>query len=214
MLGYHLSITTEKLVERAVEQQKIKKGGGIQDLLDKIFELNEFRKILRQELASRGLKELDVGRCLSILYPVLSGYAHGNDGHIVHRGLYHWENERAGLVSLLRVQGTWKDPQAWMEEPLEADYLTGGGQVTTGAAPAPPVWAPPPPTTPQFRSPKVSQIWPKKAPAPPVSAPPPPTRPEFRSPKASQIQPKKAPVTPASAPPLPITPQPRSPTGP
>ena len=162
VLGHCLSILTEKIAERAIGQKKIKGGGGIQDQLNKIFELKEFRKTLREELNSRGLKETDVRRCLSIIYPALSRYAHGNDGHIVLRGLYHTDNERAGLVALMRVQGRWKHPQAWREEPVEAHYHTRGGLATHGRAPITPDSATPLPT-PRPGSAKALPTLPKKS---------------------------------------------------
>lgn len=140
-VGLCLSIAIEKIVERALRQKKIKGSGGIQEQLDKIFKLDEFRHILQEELKARGLRETDVRRCLSIIYPALSRYAHGNDGHIVLRGLYHPDNERAGLVALLRVQGRWEDSQAWSEEPTEAHYDTGSSQVTNSRAPTIPASA-------------------------------------------------------------------------
>ncbi|PUU76066.1 hypothetical protein B9Z19DRAFT_1066927 [Tuber borchii] len=98
------------------------RGGGIQANLNQIMELSEFKETLSKVLKDRGLRGDDVWHCLNILYPTLSKYAHGNDGDIVLRGIYHPDNERAGLVALMRVQGRWKEPCSWREEPEEVDY--------------------------------------------------------------------------------------------
>jgi len=117
-------------VERAIKEKKITRGGGIQDQLNKVIALDEFRKALQLVLKPRGLREADVQHCLSTLYPALSKYAHGNDGHIVLRGLYHPANERAGLVALMRVQGRWKNPQRWSEVTEEAHPYSRAGETS------------------------------------------------------------------------------------
>ncbi|PUU80428.1 hypothetical protein B9Z19DRAFT_1123615 [Tuber borchii] len=120
--NFNLRGAIEKIVERGIREQKITGGGGIQENLNQILALPKYHEILLQELELRGLREIDVRRCLGILYPALSRYAHGNDGAIVLRGLYHPDNELAGLVALMRVQGRWKNPMAWREEAQEEDY--------------------------------------------------------------------------------------------
>lgn len=150
-------------MERAVEQEKITGGGGIQAELDRILKLDEFRVILRQELAARGVKEKDVSRCMRIIYPVLSRYAHGNDGDIVLRGLYHPDNELAGLVALMRVQGGWRNPLKWRVVAAEPISYTGGIPTINQEAPS----TPPPltqvQTTGQRASSKAQDPQPKKA---------------------------------------------------
>ena len=47
---------------------------------------------------------------------MLSRYAHGKDGDIVPKESYHPDNERAGLVAIMKVQDRWLDPLAWREE--------------------------------------------------------------------------------------------------
>ena len=47
---------------------------------------------------------------------MLSRYGHGNDGKIVLKESYHPDNERAGLVAIMKVQDTWDHPLVWREE--------------------------------------------------------------------------------------------------
>jgi len=56
---------------------------------------------------------------MATLYPVLSRYAHGNDGCIVLKDSIHPDNERAGLVAIMEIQGGWPRPPAWREEKKE-----------------------------------------------------------------------------------------------
>ena len=60
--------------------------------------MEEFRAILSEELATCDLLGKDVCRCLSNIYPILSGIAHGNIGDIVLPDLYHPDDEIDGSV--------------------------------------------------------------------------------------------------------------------
>lgn len=111
-----LTFTSESITQRAIDQGKITKGPRVQDNLNQITQLPEFKIILRQEVNARRLKEEDVWRNLGILYGVLSRYAHGNNGHIQLWEGYHPENERAGLVALMKLQARWPNPLRWNEE--------------------------------------------------------------------------------------------------
>jgi len=111
-----LTFNSESIAQRAIDQGKITKGSGVQDNLNQIIQLKEFKKILHREVKARGLNEEDVWRNLGIVYGILSRYAHGNNRHIVLWGRYHPENERAGLVALMKLQARWPSPLGWREE--------------------------------------------------------------------------------------------------
>ncbi|PUU80430.1 hypothetical protein B9Z19DRAFT_1063466 [Tuber borchii] len=142
---FNMRGVVEKITDMAVEQEKITGGGGVQSQLNRIIKSKEFQAILPEVLAARGVRSIDVRRSLATLYAVLSRDAHGNDGKIVLRELYLTDNELAGLVALLRVQRSWKNPLPWREEPADADSDTGGGRQKTDrrAAPTPSTQLPP-----------------------------------------------------------------------
>ena len=73
---------------------------------------------------ARGVKEGKVKQGIATIYQVLSRYAHGNDGCIVLKALVHPDNERAGLVAIMEMQGRWLHPLAWREEKEDRQALS------------------------------------------------------------------------------------------
>ena len=85
--------------------------------MDKIFDKDEFQEIFNNEVALRNLVRRDVEICHKVLYHELSKHAHGNDGMIVIPKADLNSNERAALVSLMKLQNTWRSgPLGWREE--------------------------------------------------------------------------------------------------
>jgi len=70
---------------------------------------------------ARGVKEKEVRQNMATLYPVLSRYAHGSGGCIVLKESIHPDNERAGLVAIMEIQGGWPRPLSWREEKGEGE---------------------------------------------------------------------------------------------
>jgi len=54
----------------------------IQDTLNRLVMTNEFQKVLKAEVAQRGLESEDVIPSLQVVYHEVSKHAHGNDGAI------------------------------------------------------------------------------------------------------------------------------------
>ena len=75
---------------------------------------------------ARGVKEKEVRQNMATLYPVLSRYAHGSGGCIVLKESIHRDNERAGLVAIMEIQGGWPRPLSWREEKGEGEEGKGG----------------------------------------------------------------------------------------
>jgi len=94
----------------------LKRTDGVQRGRNSIIRLNESREIISKVADSRGVKGKEVRQNMATLYPVLSRYTHGNDGCIVLKDSIHSDNERAGLVAIMEIQGGWPRPPAWREE--------------------------------------------------------------------------------------------------
>ena len=136
----------------AVDQGMITNHGGVQAELDRIFKKEEFRALLSEQLGTHGLKGNDVRWCLSIIYSVLSCFAHGHDRAIVLRGLYHPDNEIAGLIAIMRVQGHWKHPLNLRVEAAEVISYTGSVPTMNKYPPSAPLSTKQVPTTGQRAS--------------------------------------------------------------
>jgi len=93
----------------------LKRTDGVQKGLNSIVRLDESREIISKVADARSVKEKEVRQNMATLYPVLSRYAYGNDGCIVLKDSIHPDNERAGLVAIMEIQGGWPRPPAWME---------------------------------------------------------------------------------------------------
>jgi len=97
----------------------LKRTDGVQKGLNSIVRLDESREIISKVADSRGVKGKEVRQNMATLYPVLSWYSHGNDGCIVLKDSIHPDNERAGLMAIMEIQGGWPRPPAWREEKKE-----------------------------------------------------------------------------------------------
>jgi len=85
----------------------------IQDTLNRLVVTNEFQKVLKAEVAQRGLEPGDVIPSLQVVYHEVSKHAHGNDGAITLCTTDHTDNELGALIMFLRVQESWDDGLKW-----------------------------------------------------------------------------------------------------
>ncbi|KAG0634866.1 hypothetical protein HOY80DRAFT_1053582 [Tuber brumale] len=115
----------EWIVYQAKKLGKIAKNDvpGIQAGLNEIANTEAFSKVLKKELATRNLLEMDVKRCIAVLYHEASKHAHGNNGKITIYYKDHVENEWAALVTFFKVQSGWKDCLKWEEVPRSAENM-------------------------------------------------------------------------------------------
>jgi len=68
------------------------------------MKLKQFEPILIEEVAKRGLVQINVLQCISSAYHTYSEAAHCNNGHLILRHGDHSDNQIAALVVLLRIQ--------------------------------------------------------------------------------------------------------------
>jgi len=92
--------------------------GGTQEGLDKLAQLSEFTIILNEEVQARQLVAEDVIASVHHLYELLLQRRRCNADIIVRASEYQ-DNERAALVTFLRVQSNWLHPLAWSEDTSE-----------------------------------------------------------------------------------------------
>ena len=96
-------------------EKLVPKEGGIQCKLDYLSTRQDFRALLKAEVAKRRLVLRDVECCVRNLYRECSKNSHGNDRVIEIRHLDFTKNEVAALASFFELQNTWSSPLAWKE---------------------------------------------------------------------------------------------------
>ena len=121
--SYQCSIS-ERIVFLAKLQKKVPPTAGIQQGLDKLAKSGEFTTILHQEVQARKLNVMDVMAWVDDIYYEVSKRTKGNDDTvndniIIVRTAKFNDNERAALVTFLKVQDNWPNPLDWKERNIQ-----------------------------------------------------------------------------------------------
>ncbi|CUS07026.1 unnamed protein product [Tuber aestivum] len=116
--NFNIRGALEQIVYQFREPEDIRSSKGIQKGLDEIAETGDFIAVRDKVVQERGLERERVIACIHSIYHEVSKHAHGNDGTIVVRAIDFTPNERAALVTFLKLQSTWKNPLVWQEEGL------------------------------------------------------------------------------------------------
>ena len=99
-------------------QKKVPPTADIQQGLCELAKSGEFTTILHEEVQARKLDVMDVMACVDDLYYEVSKRTNGNDdtvNDIIVRTAKFNDNERAALVTFLKVQDNWPNPLDWKE---------------------------------------------------------------------------------------------------
>ena len=104
------------MVYQAKLEKNILSIAGIQEGLCKLAEGREFTEIPELEVKAHKLVDWRVIVSFDHLYFNTSCYTNGNDGAIIIvKETKFTNNERAGLVCLLKLQSSWPCPLPWKE---------------------------------------------------------------------------------------------------
>jgi len=121
------NVPLQNAVYLAELQKKIPPTALRQQGLDKLAQLHEFTGVLHKEVQARNLDVKDVMACFDHFYKKVSNRTNGNDDtfndSIIVRATKFTDNERAALVTLLKIQSNWPHPLKWREDTL----CKGGG---------------------------------------------------------------------------------------
>src|SRR5947209_4324357 len=91
--------------------------GGIQNSLNELAKLPQFKAIMESEVNQWNLVMGDVEACRSRIYHELSKHAHGNSGIITIRGKDMIPAECTAVICYLNLHETWPGPHLeWNEE--------------------------------------------------------------------------------------------------
>ena len=101
-------------------QKKVPPNAGIQQGLDELAKSGEFTTILNQEVQARKLNVMNVMAWVNDIYYKVSKRTKGNDdivndNIIIVRTPKYNDNERAALVTFLKVKDNWPNPLDWKE---------------------------------------------------------------------------------------------------
>jgi len=107
------------MVYLAELKNKVSPSIYVQQGLDKLAKLPEFTAALYREVQARNLAIKDVMACVDNLYRKVYDQMKGNDDIFINiiyvRPTQFSENERAAIVTFLKVQDNWINPIYWRE---------------------------------------------------------------------------------------------------
>jgi len=101
-------------LKRTKKKQK-KQKDGVQALINRLAQTEEFRTALDFEAEEWGLWPQDISSCVKLVYNELSQHAHGNNRNIVVRTKDYEANMLAAIITILRVQEAWIGGLGWQE---------------------------------------------------------------------------------------------------